>query len=111
MRGQKVVGEADAFAAEKERIAGLKSRVEVASLGRGREQEPPSFRQAGTEVGKIEAALYPNEVPIVDARAAHGLFIDAKTEEAHQVEDRCRRGAEAGDVSRVRRDFWLHENH
>jgi hypothetical protein len=62
-------------------------------------------------VREVEVALHPNEVPIIDARPAHGLFVDAKPERTDQVQNRRRRGAEAGNVSRVRRDFWLDQNH
>ena len=49
-------------------------------------------------------------MPIIEAGAAHGVLVDAKSEPSDEVERRAGCSAKSSDVAGVRRDLGLHEH-
>src|SRR5262249_51492884 len=87
--GEEVVGEADALAPEDERVAGGEAGVEVAPRAdRAEEVEAPSRRlggERGEERREVVVAPHVDEVPVVDAGAAHAVLVDAEAELPDEV--------------------------
>ena len=59
---------------------------------------------------EVHVLAHVDEVPVVDAGAAHAALVDAEAERADEVEHRRGRGAEARDAAGVRRDLRLDED-
>ena len=68
------------------------------------------FRERVEEVREVHVLAHVDEVPVVDPGPPHALLVDPEAERPDEVEHGPRRGAQAGDVPRVRRDLRLHED-
>ena len=96
---------------------GAKLAFEVALLG-DRAEEMEATRglrrrlllERVDEMREIEVPAHVDEVPVVDARSAHTVLVDAEAERADEVERRRRGGTKPGDVAGVRRDLGLDED-
>ena len=87
----------------------------MTTLGRRAEEvELPRRRRRAErveEMGEVHVLTNVDEVPVIHAGAAHGVLVDPEAEPPDEVERRARRGAEARDVSGVRRDLRFDEDH
>ena len=61
-------------------------------------------------MGEVHVLADVDEVPVVDPRPPNAMLVDPEAERPDEVEHGPGRGAEAGDVPRVRRNLRLDEN-
>ena len=114
MRTNELFGEADALSSKHEGVSWSVPRAEVALFSERAEEMDISRRRLLVkrmeELREIHVLPDVDQVPIVDARAAHALLVDAEAERPHQVERRGRGRTEPRDVASVGRYFGLYEH-
>ena len=106
---QNVFGQSAGFSPEDETIIILKLPVGVTVLGFGRKIQKTRIGQTLIKLFQIEMAVDFNFVPVVQARAFDSLFVEPETGNADDVEISESGGAEAGDISRIRRNFRFNQ--
>jgi hypothetical protein len=107
-------GQAMSFAAEQEAIAILIADARVDGFGSGREGKDAKRRAAGVGPSPLERGVgvvpaHVNGVPVIEPGAAQRAIIQPEAQAADQMQSRAGRGAQAGDVTCVGRNFGFQE--
>lgn len=110
-----LLGQAIRLPAEDQAVAGAIVNLCIEPLPTGAVAEEAFQRSsrprpARFEVGKRGVAIQLHGVPVVQAGAAQGALVQAKTKATDEMQCRPRGRAQPGDVARVRRDFRFPEN-
>lgn len=105
------LGEAGGFAAEDEIVVGRELDVAVAGGAVGFDK--PKARAGGEgarEVGPVLPAFPIDVLPIIHPGAFELLVVELKSKRLNQMQRGAGRGAEAGDVAGVGRNFGFEQN-
>ena len=82
----------------------------MASPTLGREIEKSGVRKFRLQFRKAVIVKNFQKVPIIQPRALSVSIRDLKSQRTHKVQSATRRRTRAGNISRILRDFGLHQN-